>query len=159
MHIYLLFNAGDIVSIHTLASASSAVFSDLLHAKGVPAWRDEIVKCFPGKEKQVIETFRRAERFFKHADRDPDGDLEFDEVTNDETIIVATLEYGELIRGTGKKLTSPMSMFQMRYFANRVRVIQKSPKLQMKYPICGADPADLGGAGPSRAPAASAPAG
>lgn len=115
--IKLLFNAGDIVSVHTLASAASTVFADLLKARGVKAWREIIVDEHPGKKKYVIEILRKAERFFKHADRDPDEQLDFQEVTNDEVIFIAILEYGLLLKDTGNKSSSPMSVFQLWYIA------------------------------------------
>ena len=118
--IELMFDGGDIVSVHTLASASSTIFADLLNAEGAKAWRDEIVECFPGKKQEVVRVLREAQNFFKHAEKDPDAVLEFDEVTNDETMIIATLEYAELLRldkNARKKITTPMSVFQMWYFA------------------------------------------
>ena len=75
--ISLMFGGGDVVSVHTLASASSTIFSDLLHAQGVKAWRDEIVECFPGQKQQVGRVLREAQNFFKHADRDRSTVLEF----------------------------------------------------------------------------------
>lgn len=132
----LMFGGGDIVSVHTLASASSTIFADLLHAKGEKAWRDEIVECFPGNEQEVRRVLREAQNFFKHADRDPDAVLEFDEVTNDETIIVATLEYGQILRlnkNDRKKLTTPMSAFQMWYFAKTPDLLLMSPEKMGKY--------------------------
>jgi len=134
--IELMFGGGDIVSVHTLTSASSTIFSDLLHAKGEKAWRDEIVECFPGNERQVSRVLREAQNFFKHAERDPDAVLEFDEVTNDETIIVATLEYGQLLqlnKNDRKKLTTPMSVFQMWYFTKSPELLMMSPEKMGKY--------------------------
>ena len=129
--IELIFAGGDIVSVHTLAAASSAVFADLLHAKGRKAWRDEIVECFPGQEEEIKRVLRKAQNFFKHANKDPDAVLEFDEATNDETIIIATLEYGELLtldKNNDKKLTVPMSIFQMWYFAKAPEALLLSPE-------------------------------
>lgn len=81
--------------------------------------------AYPGMEKEVHNTLARAQNFFKHADRDPDDKLDFDESTNDETIIVATLEYGELLRlgapSGRRKITVPMSVFQLWYFAKDPR--------------------------------------
>jgi len=48
--------------------------------------------------KQIHETLTRAQNFFKHANKYPEAELDFDETTNDQTIYVATLEYGELLR-------------------------------------------------------------
>ena len=132
----LMFGGGDIVSVHTLASASSTIFADLLRAKGEKAWRDEIVECFPGNEQEVMRVLREAQNFFKHANRDPDAALEFDEVTNDETIIVATLEYGQLLKlnkNDRKKLTTPMSVFQMWYFAKAPDLLLMSPEKMGKH--------------------------
>lgn len=127
--INLLFDGRDVVSVHTLASAASAVFADLVKATGQERWRDRIVACFPGQEDEVIGTLRRAENFFKHADRDHGDELEFDETTNDETIIVATLEYGELLRGTGRMVSGPMSVFQLWYFAKNPEALLIDPEL------------------------------
>lgn len=127
--INLFFDGRDVVSVHTLASAASAVFADLVKASGQERWRDRIVASFPGQEDEVIRTLRRAENFFKHADRDHDDELEFDETTNDETIIVATLEYGELLRGTGRKVSGPMSVFQLWYFAKNPEALLMDPEL------------------------------
>ncbi len=118
--IRLMFNNGDIVSIHTLASASSTIFHDLLHSIGATSWRDDIIKSYPGNKKEVIRILNQTQNFFKHANKDPKEELEFDEATNDETIIFATLEYCELLRMkkmASKKITTPMSVFQMWYFA------------------------------------------
>ncbi len=134
--IELMFGGGDIVSVHTLASASSTIFADLLHAKGEKAWRDEIVECFPGKEQEVRRVLREAQNFFKHADRDPDATVAFDEISNDETIIIATLEYGNLLqlkKDDRKKLTTPMSIFQMWYFAKAPDLLLMSPEKMGKY--------------------------
>ncbi|MGF1610255.1 MAG: hypothetical protein ACFCUQ_12720 [Kiloniellales bacterium] len=129
--IEMMFQGGDIVSVHTLASAASAIFADLLHARGHKAWRDEIIACFPDEEREVARVLREAQNFFKHADRDSDAMLTFHESTNDETIIVATLEYGELLRlnkGSRKKLTTPMSVFQMWYFAKAPDILLLAPE-------------------------------
>ena len=82
-------------------------------------------------EKEVRRVLREAQNFFKHADRDPVAVLEFDEVTNDETIIVATLEYGQLLHLSKidrEKLTTAMSVFQLWYFAKAPDVLLMSPE-------------------------------
>lgn len=124
--ICLMFNGGDMVSVHTLACTSATILRDLLRASGETAWRDHIVNCYPGEEKEVIRVLNQAQNFFKHADKDPIEELEFEEVTNDETIIIATLEYGELLRignMSNQKLTTPMSVFQVWYFAKSPEIL------------------------------------
>ena len=129
--IRLLFGGGDVVSVHTLACAAAEVFRGMLKAEGGESWRDAIIAAYPGMEKEVHNTLARAQNFFKHADWDPDDELDFDETTNDETIIVATLEYGELLRlgapSGRRKITVPMSVFQLWYFAKDPRVLLASP--------------------------------
>ena len=55
-------------------------------------------------------------------------EIDFDEVTNDEAMIVATLEYGELLRRKegAEKLSTPMSVFQMWYFAKAPEFLEAS---------------------------------
>lgn len=54
-----------------------------------------------------------AQNFLKHADRDPQAQLSFDECENDELIFLATLECGEM----GGPLTMTMQAFQVWYLA------------------------------------------
>jgi hypothetical protein len=125
--IRVLFDGGDIVSVHTLACAASEVLRDILKAKGGESWHDAIIATYPGIKKKILNTLARAKNFFKHAERDPEDELDFDENTNDETIIVATLEYGDLLRlgaPSGRtKATIPMSVFQLWYFVKDPRVL------------------------------------
>jgi hypothetical protein len=129
--IRLLFAGADVVSVHTLACAAANILRDLLKAKGGEAWQDAIIKTYPGIEGEIRQTLVRAQNFFKHADGDPGEELDFDEKTNDETIIVATLEYGEILRlgaPSGRtKTTIPMSVFQLWYFAKDSRFLLTSP--------------------------------
>jgi hypothetical protein len=116
--IELLFSAGDVVSTHTLAAASLTIFADLLKDRNVQGWTEKGIASFPGKETDARKVLARARNFFKHADNDPEAHLDFDEKENDAMIILATLEYGELLRGGPKKLSEPMSVFQLWYLAN-----------------------------------------
>jgi hypothetical protein len=128
--IRLLFDGGDVVSVHTLACAAANVLRDILKAQGGEAWQDAIIESHRGIEREIYQILARAQNFFKHADRDPEAELDFDENTNDETIIVATLEYGELLRlgaPSGRAMvTTPMSVFQLWYFAKDPRVLLAS---------------------------------
>jgi hypothetical protein len=129
--IRLLFDGGDVVSVHTLACAAANVFRDILRARGGAAWYDAIIESHPGMEREVRQTLARAQNFFKHADRDAEEELDFDESVNEQTIIVATLEYGELLRlgaPSGRtKTTIPMSVFQLWYFAMNPTILLPAP--------------------------------
>lgn len=116
--IEMLFQGADPISVHTLACAATNIFTDLVRKAGLDTWSDHMVACFPGLEEEVRRTMRRAQNFFKHADKDHDQVLDFDTTWNDEMIIVGTLEYGELLNARGgEKISINMSVFQMWYFA------------------------------------------
>lgn len=134
--IWLLFNGMDIVSAYALASASSTVFCDLLHEFGEKAWFDDRIQCYPEKtKKDAINALRLVQNFFKHADRNPNDELEFEEADVDEALIFATLEYVSLIRTkktSQKELTTEMAIFQMWYFAKAPEVLLTSPDQEGK---------------------------
>ncbi len=122
--IKLFFNAGDVVSVHTLAAASATVFGDILEKRGETSWREKIVEDHPDlKKSQVYNILRNAQNFFKHARDDPDGVLEFSNTENDAVIMIATLECGLLLQAKNqnrkerKMLSTPMSIFQLWNFA------------------------------------------
>ena len=129
--IRLLFGGGDVVSVHTLACAAANVLRDILRSQGGKAWHDAIIASHPGIEQEVRQTLARAQNFFKHADRDAKEELDFDENVNDEIILVATLEYDELLTlGAPSRrtmITIPMSVFQLWYFAKGPNVLLESP--------------------------------
>ena len=130
--IRFLFEGGDVVSVHTLACAAANVLRDILRGQGGETWHDAIVASHPGIEQTVRQTLARPQNFFKHADRDAEEELDFDENNNDEIIIVATLEYGELLKlgaPSGRStITIPMSVFQLWYFAKDPRVLLEVPE-------------------------------
>jgi hypothetical protein len=75
--ITLWFHDGDVVAIHTLASAAHQVIYDLVKKKTGPemlfdslVFRDE----YRAKANRLLRT---PQNFFKHADSDPDGEIEF----------------------------------------------------------------------------------
>jgi hypothetical protein len=129
--IRLLFEGGDIGSVHTLACAAANVLRDIRRSQGGKAWHDAIIASHPGIEQDIRQTLARAQNFFKHADRDAIEELDFDENANDGIIIVATLEYGELLRlgaPSGRTtITIPMSVFQLWYCAKDPKIFLEKP--------------------------------
>ncbi len=118
--IKLFFDAGDAVSIHTLAAASATVFADILENTGKTSWREQIVKNYSDLTKpQVFDILRNAQNFFKHADRDSEEVLDFSDTFNDAIIFIATLECGLLLQSENQKyekkqkLSIPMSVYQL----------------------------------------------
>jgi hypothetical protein len=69
----------DYVSAHTLAFAAYEIAHAVSKAKK-PNRRDLLLdssEVKPDKRKEFNHAFREAANFFKHADRDPDGSIEF----------------------------------------------------------------------------------
>ena len=124
--IKLFFDAGDAVSIHTLAAASLTVFGDILEQIGQTSWREQTLKEYPNLTKpQFLKILRTAQNFFKHAARDHDESLEFSDTHNDAMIWIATLEWGFLNKARNhnrkerKKLSTHMSIFHLWYLATK----------------------------------------
>ena len=75
--ISLWFQDGDGISIHTLAGAAHQIITDINRNRGgkgilfdSPIFKDEY-------RKQAIARLRKEINFFKHADEDPDGVIDF----------------------------------------------------------------------------------
>ncbi len=99
--IELWFSHGDPISIHTLTSAAHRVIGDLLRAQGSddPLYR----RIKPEYLSEVIGKINAPYNFTKHADTDPDGELEFNTAINAMKIlhsILALRQLGEMMDGT-----------------------------------------------------------
>lgn len=77
----LWFRGGDPIAIHTLASAGSDVLRDVAKANGyeVAIGTERLLTVVkPEYHDEVDRLLRNSQNYLKHADRDPDGVLEFD---------------------------------------------------------------------------------
>src|SRR5437764_9562250 len=87
MAIELYFMERDPVSIHTLAGAVYQLLIDInKHRGGRPLLVElESLKgmVVPGREKEVMRLMTESENFFKHADRDPEGVIDFSPESNE----------------------------------------------------------------------------
>lgn len=112
--IELLFADREPLSVRTLASAAHGLLSDLVELKRPGAsWREKLIQDSGLPRKQAVYVLHAASNFLKHADRDPNDDLSFEEEENDHVIFFSTLECGEL----GHPLSSAMQAFQIWYLA------------------------------------------
>ena len=112
--IELLFSDREPLAVRTLAAASHGLLSDLVESKRPgESWRKKLISDSGLPRKQAIEAINGASNFLKHADRDPEGNLAFDEEENDILIFIATIECGEL----GAPLSYSMQAFQIWYLA------------------------------------------
>lgn len=74
--ILLFFEQRDPVAIHTLAAPAHQILVDLAAAAGLPNLKANPVVP-SDKKKALVNLINQAPNFLKHADRDPDGVLEF----------------------------------------------------------------------------------
>lgn len=96
--IRLFFERGDPVAIHTLAAAAQSVIRDIARARGLE--HTSILHDHPeiprNLRRQWINKLNAPRNFFKHADDDPDGTLDFDEGDNALVLLDAVLILSEL---------------------------------------------------------------
>lgn len=79
--IEIFFLSDNAVAVHTLTAAAYNVLRDIAKQDGsdFPFIKTGFIATLKGSEKNKVMAFLNApENFFKHADRDPDGILEFD---------------------------------------------------------------------------------
>jgi hypothetical protein len=103
--ITMWFKREDPVSTHTLACAAYQVIHDVNSSRGGPELLYDAL-CFKDEFRgQIIREFRKEYDFFRHADRSPDGVIDFDEDLAEKFLLVGS--YGlealgytpDLIRG------------------------------------------------------------
>ena len=124
--ITLVFNSGDRVVIYTLAAAAANIFSDVIESKNVcDSWREKVRSEHGLSNAQYRDVVHKAWNFFKHADRDPEGVLKFDERETEYLIFFATLECGGL-----NKLSVQMQTFQLWFLASNALDFGEGNELQ-----------------------------
>lgn len=109
--IRLFFESSDAVAVHSLAAASLNILSDLAEHGG-NSWRAHLGDDSKLSAQEVKRILNRAWNFFKHADRDPDETLNFEEIDSEHLMFVAVLQCGEL-----QATTCCMQAFQLWYIA------------------------------------------
>lgn len=76
--VLLFFQHGDDVSIHTISAAAYEVLIDLCKIKGIPReLEDSWILEETGVKSKVIKAMREPQNFFKHANKDPGGVVQF----------------------------------------------------------------------------------
>ena len=70
--IRMFFERKDMLAVHTLASASLQILDDLAVKRGISKrMYGEMYKLPPEERKMMVTSFREAQGFLKHADKDP----------------------------------------------------------------------------------------
>ncbi|HMN15391.1 MAG TPA: hypothetical protein PKD55_24000 [Bellilinea sp.] len=94
----LFFERGDPIAVHTLTAAAQGVFRDVAKSRGLS--HTSILHDHPdipaAARKEWRKILNAPRNFFKHADKDPDGTLEFDEKVNETLLLDACITLTEL---------------------------------------------------------------
>lgn len=75
--ISLWFQDGDAIAVHTLACAAHQIIHDINRKKGGPDLVFDSSIVTEEHRKEMVMRLKQAMNFFKHADVDPDGVVEF----------------------------------------------------------------------------------
>lgn len=110
----LLFTDGDPLAIRTLAGAAYGILADLAEKRDLgSSWRTKMIEDSGLSKKDALQVLNAAQNYLKHADRDAEATLFFDEEENDHLMFVASLECGSL----DHTLSYSMQAFQIWYLA------------------------------------------
>lgn len=97
--IRLYFNDSDPVSIHTLTAATYNVLRDINRSSGGEKLiiKEKLIdRVLPEYRKEIQQALNEAENFFKHADKDPNGVLQFSPRLTELMIWESCLAYYQL---------------------------------------------------------------
>ena len=94
--IRMFFEGRDALAIHTLAAAAQGILRDVAKATG--AEHQSILHDHPQipaeRRREWIAAVNAPRNFLKHADKDPEGTIEFDEEENERVLLDAVLLHG-----------------------------------------------------------------
>ncbi|MBF0243891.1 MAG: hypothetical protein HQL31_01290 [Planctomycetes bacterium] len=129
--ITLFFNSKDPISIHTLSAASSELCNDLLSDHlDKDGWMDILVKSAvkPEFQKEFKCIMRKAQNFFKHADKDPKAIFDYKSLITEIHLFFTIDDYRRL---TGER-TPLMLIYQSWYMLSNPHHFQDEFKKQLE---------------------------
>ncbi len=91
--IKLFFDEGDRVSVCTLVGAAGRVFSDLCRTKKTGCFHDTFKDAAGKNSDEMLAYLFGPINFFKHANRDPDALLVFDDMRNEDLVFSVVLDF------------------------------------------------------------------
>jgi hypothetical protein len=110
----LLFTDSDPLAIRTLAGAAYGILSDIAeNQKQGSSWRTKIIEDSSLSKNEAMRILNAAQNYLKHADKDSNSSLSFNEEENDHLIFVASIECASI----GYPLSFSMQAFQIWYLA------------------------------------------
>jgi hypothetical protein len=99
--IRMLFGRKDAIAVHTLAAAARGILMVLGESQGFKSIFEDILL-----DKEEIETFKKAQNFFKHSARDPNEELVFFPETTMFHLYDAALMHWKLTRRLMPEVTA-----------------------------------------------------
>lgn len=111
--IRLYFGDDDPVAIHTLTAAAHQLLTDLNQASsGAPTLKDTLLgHVRPNKVNEARRLLNAATNYFKHANRDRDGALEFLPTQTEILLLDGCLKYRDLTREVVPTLATYQAWF------------------------------------------------
>ncbi len=97
--VVLFFERRDLIAVHTLAAASLQVFSDVGKAAGATSLLKQGHYIREEKRKFWFDSLNEAQNFFKHADKDPTGTLDFKPNVTPFFLLDSVLLEAKLLKG------------------------------------------------------------
>ena len=128
--VILYFNNLDVVSIHALAAAAYEVVGAIAKKRGQSTLIQRSLFDFLTDDmvKELRQSMRRPQNFFKHADRDPDAKLEFDPDSTEWVLLDAMLTYAQI---TGE-IPILFNAFSVWFTLQKPEKLGRSPEVQAR---------------------------
>ena len=126
--IRLWFFSQDPVSTHTLAAAANQILHDIGKKRNSPSMLRNLQCVRPEYETKVREAVSRYENFFKHADKDPDGLLDFNPDATQMYLLDSVLTYQNLTQ----EVTSIFGAFKIWMFIKFPELMDAEVQEKMK---------------------------
>jgi hypothetical protein len=143
--IRLHFSRGDAVSVYTLASAAAGIIEGLLKARGM-------LSPFSGGDlyavehrARILKLLRAPQNFFKHADNDPDAELELHQDACALRMFEVVFEF-ELLTGQSFREAQVFSVWFFQKWPNLLRDCEFKDLLKAsraKFFAADCEPTDL----------------
>ena len=121
--ICLFFDRRDLLAVHSLAAASAQVLSDLCSARGLvsPLRGGDFIR--PERRKEWISVLKGPENFLKHANHDPEAELNLDSRHTEIVLFDATCMYFRLVG----ELTFEAKVFQIWFLLGNPDLLADCP--------------------------------
>jgi len=115
--IRLFFEGRDEIAIHSLAAAAHGVLRDIARNRklGFTGILHDYPTLRPDLRADWIKMLNEPRNFFKHADKDPEGEIEFDGVLNEILLLDAVALSASVLKTTPIEASVYAAWFELMY--------------------------------------------